>query len=167
MPNPLGVADKALFYWGDIESGTFAGESTADIWQRIRDRAESMGLDRPGISAQDVSKIRAAAGGVRSAATRLAGAPDEESTLGRYVGLAPWARPQEERNTIGRWQVRFEHQTFGDNGLESNWRTVMFKGQLPANIGDLRARISEDAQALADKYGVELAGVGSMNILEL
>lgn len=167
MPNPLGVADKALFYWGDIESGTLSGESTADIWARIRARAETMGLDRPGITAQDVSKIRAAAGQVRAAGTRLGSAPDEESLISRYVGLAPWSRPLEERNTHGMWQVRFEHTVSGDNGDETNWRTVMFKGQLPNTIGELRAQIEQDAQALADKYGVDHLGVGTMSILEL
>ncbi len=120
MPNPLGVADRALFYWGAIESGTMAGESTQEIWGRIRAAAESQGFDSPGITAQDVSKIRAAAGGVRAASTRLAAAQDIESTLGRFVATAPWARPLPERNTLGMWQVRFEHQTIGDNGLETS-----------------------------------------------
>lgn len=156
---------KAMAYWGVIEQATRDRLGTAEVWQAIREQAAAAGLDSPGITAQDVSRLRGLAGGVRATATRLENAEPEWGIDGGMIANAPWARPLSERNTLPLFQVRFEHTVQNNGQTTTEWRTVMFRNTLPTTVGELTEALEQDAEQMADDYGYTHVGIGSFSIL--
>jgi hypothetical protein len=60
------------------------------------------------------------------------------------------------------YQMTFIDQA---GNLVTDYKTSVFEMTLPGTIGELKDAISEDAQALADKYGVELVSADLHQIL--
>lgn len=154
----------SLAYYGAIQGATQRGEDTAGIWQAVRDVQASFGADvgLPGF--QDVNRMRNAAGLENRAIDNLSRTPGNIALDSQFISTAPWSRPQGEQNSLGIWQARIEHQTMVDGRLQTDWRTVQFTGGLPATVQDLRDAIDQDAQAMADQYGVEHVGVLSISL---
>lgn len=154
-----------LFYYGAIEHAARQGASTADIWSQLRGMADNAGLPRVGLSASQVSTLRGQAGRRIAAERSFAGLADDFGIGPRDVVVPPWARPLAERNATPDYAAQFLH-TFTDNGVQrSEWRTVRFSDGFPATAGDIRRAIELDAQAMADKYGVQHLGVSNIALL--
>lgn len=158
---------QSLQYWGSIEGAVRSGANTQGVWDAIRSAQASLGNSAPGIDIRDVSKMRSSAVGVRESARQFGNADGLSPVLGSYMATAPWARDLSDRNTLGMWQVRFEH-TFTDNGIERTaWRTTMFQGTLPPTVGDLQDAVDQDAQEMAKGYGFEHVAVANISILAI
>lgn len=158
---------RAMFYWGDIEAATLAGESTGQIWDRIRAHQDDPSSHAPAISATDVGWLRSKAVELRNAGSQLAQLGAEDMITGQVIPTAPWARELQSRNTVGMWQVRFEHQTESNGVLSTNWRTIMFQGDLPRTRAELEAAIEGDAIEIANKYNVTHVAVGNYTLFEV
>lgn len=165
MTSPSPGERKALFYFGVVEAGTIAGENTAQIWQRIRDAAAAQGLSSPGITIQQVNQLRASANLIKAATGRLGKGYGPSPIEGSMIGEAPWARPLNQRQATQMWQARFEH-TFIEGGEQStHWRTVTFTNELPGSVEEFNQAIFDDAAGMADAYGIEHVGIGSISLL--
>lgn len=167
MPDLSPRAKAAMRYWQTIETGAANNLPTADIWALIHEQAEEEGLASPGVTVQGVNELRAIASRIYASANRLERAREQVSITDRMAAEAPWARPLEQQAALGLYQVRYRHTTITAEGPQTNWRTSIFHGQLPGTVAELRAAISEDAQQLADKYGVSHVDFGNLQILSV
>lgn len=83
-----------------------------------------------------------------------------------HIGVPPWARDEVTMATAPIWHVTYTFTYLDQAGnLVSDFRTSVFEMTLPGTIGDLAAAISQDAQALADKYGFTLVDAALHQIL--
>jgi len=168
MPHAEPPKNPALAYWAEIEYAAANRMPTADLWRVLNDAAASLGLDSPGVTIQQVNEVRSMASGIQAASARLARLdPSYSLSDGRVVAQAPWSRSPAERQALPMYQVRFQHTVNGPNGEETQWRTSTLRGRLPRTLGDLLDAVGEDAENLADKYGGEHVGVGSLQLLSV
>lgn len=167
MTNLSDAARKALAYWPQIEEAAAARMTTADLWSNLRDAAQELGRDTPGVSILGVNELRSLATTIQASAARLDRMADSFAIDARHVGQAPWSRDPAERDALSIFQVRYQHTTLGAEGPETNWRTSIFYGQLPGTAGELRQAIAEDAGQLANKYGVNHVDFGNLQVLEV
>lgn len=150
MPFPEGTPDMLRAAYGAIERATYARASTSEIWQAVR---TSLGGSTSGIGfrgAQYVSRLRGIAAGMRNAEERLAKAGGEHGIGHEHIGIPPWARAENVRNSAPAYAARFEalstNPAFiegvpGEPEFQSSWLTLKF-GQLPATVGALRDMIA-------------------------
>lgn len=167
MPELSNAAVKALAYWGVIEYAANNRFTTADLWNALRDEAERLGLSSPGVTVRGVAQLYGLAVANQSAARRLERQRDQFAVTANLIGHYPTERPLTEQNALGMWQVRFQHTTLTETGEFTEWRTVMFRGALPATVGDLRDAVEADANELAADYGTEHVGIDSLQVLAL
>lgn len=158
---------SALVYWGAIQGAAARGENTAGVWQAVRDASEALGYENNLISFQDVNRLRAAAGAVNRAALAFGSADGSEPVTSSHFAVAPYSRDQDQMNALGLYQARVQHVTNVDGREETTWRTITFTGGLPPTVNDLRDAIDQDSEAMADQYGVQHVGVGSIQIMAI
>lgn len=100
-----------------------------------------------------------AAGAVQAAAAAAEIGPE-------HTAVPPWARDEVTMATAPIWHVTYTFETMDTTGrITTEFRTSVFEMVLPGTIGELADAIDEDAQALADKYGVTLVGARLHQIL--
>ena len=156
---------KAMAYWGVIEPAAAARMPTAELWSALRAAAAELGLPSPGVTLRGVNEVCAAANAIHRAERDFARLEDGMSLGDRYVAQTPWSRSLAEQNALPTYHVRFLHTFSGPEGEQSEWRTSVITGQLPDTAGELHDLVSEDAENLADKYGVDHVGYSSVQIL--
>lgn len=141
--------------------------TTAELWGAIRAEAGRLGLDRPGVSAADVSRLRGAAGQIQARSDALSATAGNRAIRSDLISRAPWAEPVGGRSPLPRFQVRFAH-TFTLRGVESTeWRTVMINSKLPRTVGELRDMIDADAEQIARGYQGEHVGIGALQVIQV
>lgn len=155
----------ALRWWGVIEESARYGMTTEDLWNNLRDAAEEAGLSGPGVTITGVNELRSLATRIQNSGRQLERIGLDTVLTHEHIADAPWSRTDTERSAYGIYQVRYQHTTVTTEGPETTWRTSIFRGQLPETLGELQSAVAEDAQALADKYGVSHVDLGSMHIL--
>lgn len=156
---------NAGLYWGVVEGAARQGLGTAAIWDAIREHAAALGLESPGVTAQDVSRLRGQAGGIIRAENALGRAPAQQG-IGAEMIATPWfGRTLDRQNAMPVYQARFEHTVLRDGVEVTEWRTVTFRGALPATVGALADAVDLDAAQMADNYGVEHLGVGTISLM--
>lgn len=165
MPDLSPAARKALAYWPQIEEAARDGMTTQDLWSLLQDTAEEMGLSGPGVSAAGVSELRGIATSIQRSEQRFARADADLSIEHTMITEPPWARALPSQNALGIFQVRYQHTYLIDGEQQTDWRTSIFRGQLPGTVGDLRAAITEDASMLSNKYGVDHVDFDNVQIL--
>lgn len=103
---------------------------------------------------------------VRNAGEAVRAASDETFIGPEHVAIPPWAREERDMNANPIWHVTYQF-TSEQNGVTStDYKTSIFeRGQIPDTIGELKAALEEDANALASKYGVNLLSVDLHQIL--
>lgn len=167
MTTPDGLNPRALMFWGTIEGAARDRATTADLWSRLQDHADSLGLSGPGLTLADVNALRGRASEFINAERSLTRASDDYGIDASMIANAPWQRGIAERNALPMYQVRFEHQVIIDGVPQTKFRSVMFRGQLPATVGDLEDQIEGDAQEMADNYEEEHGGIGAISVLRV
>lgn len=167
MTEPGGLSKRALGFYGAVEAAVQQRQSTAELWDSLRAAAESFGLESPGLSLQDVNQLRSMAAGVRNSGEAFGHAQGSYGIDASMIASAPWSRPLAQQAGLKMFQVRFQHQTTGPNGPETNWRSVFLNGPLPPTKDDLLASIEVDAQQFAMRYGHEHVGIGSLTLLRV
>lgn len=165
MPELSPAGQRALTYWGSIQSAVSDRASTSEVWSAIRGAAASLGLDSPGITVAGVNELRSYAASARNAMERIDRAPDSANIIGRYVSAAPWGRSMAEQNAVPRYQVNFEHTTILEGQEVTSWRPLMIAGAIPGTVGDLRDAVEAAGNELADDYDMEHVGIGRIQVL--
>lgn len=147
MPDlPPGPRKALGLYWGVIQHAAAQHLPTADLWAAIRGAAAEAGLERPGVSAADVSTIRGYAGAMTRAAEALAKSEPGLGITPSMIATAPWARSLAEQNIAPRYQVTYAREALTAEGVQvSQYSTSIFDGALPDTVGELQNAILADA----------------------
>lgn len=154
-----------LGYWGVIEGAVTARMSTADLWTAIREATADPTNGLSGITLMDVNRLRSSAALIRNSGAEFNRATNDLVISGKMIATAPWARPEESQRLAPKLQIRFQHTTMKDGILETNWRTYMHPGQVPATVGDLRAIVDRAGQMLAQDYETDHVNVDALSVL--
>lgn len=104
---------------------------------------------------------------VRNAGESIRAANDETYIGPEHVAVPPWAREETAQLANPIWHVSYLFTSANSAGIVSQeYKTSVFQGGgFPQTVGQLKDAIAEDAQALADKYGVNLINVDLHQVL--
>jgi hypothetical protein len=82
------------------------------------------------------------------------------------ISVPPWARDEQVMNTTPVWHVTFEFTYVDQAGnVVTEHRTSVQEMALSGTIDQLQSDTEADAQAMADKYGVQFVSANSISIL--
>lgn len=152
-------------WFGVIQAGAREHDTTAQIWERIRNYADERSLAIPSNMFTEVNRMRSIATGLTVSSERLMRAADSDAITNAMVGQQIYTRGAEELNALAQlYHVRFELNTISQGEQTSGWYTLDYGGSLPATVGDLEADIEAYGQGLTDAYGVTFVGVGRIEI---
>lgn len=155
---------KLLLYWGSIVNSVFQRVSTADLWDNVRTVAKQEGVELTGVRMTDMNALRSIAARQRTAQENLnAARPGSVITAGMIASDLSARSPQAQQ-LAPKSIVRFQHDITVDGQLQTVWRASTIDGPLPATVDDLRFQVEQDAEAMADDYGVTHIGIGLMQI---
>lgn len=163
----MALTDRAAsalgWAFGAIQGATYQGLSTSDIWQALRDAAESQGLSTVGLNAADVSSLRGYAAQIRNAADQLSNADPSQGLEANMVGYAPWSMDQNTLNTAPEYWARVEMTVADEQGNQSTgWVTMTGITSLNMTAGDLQSMIQANAEAAAISEGTGTTPRGSL-----
>jgi hypothetical protein len=149
--------------FGAIQGATYEGLNTTDIWQRLRDAAESQGLSTVGLSAADVSSLRGYAGQMKAASDALGAADPSLGIESSMVGVAPWSMSQATLNAAPEWWARVEMTVADEQGnMTTGWVTMTGITSLNMTAGDLNQMIQANAEAAAVQEGAGTTPRGTL-----
>jgi hypothetical protein len=166
MPDPPGRSPQPAAWWGSILAAARKRATTAEVWQAIRSYADEAGLQLPPNLFAEVNRMRSLASGLRASSDQLMRARSSDALTSGMIGHQIYQRGGPGQALAPLYHVRFqmEHQL---EGLRSTgWYTLEYSGQLPDTVGDLMDDIAGYAEGLSGTYGVELVGVGTVEIGE-
>jgi hypothetical protein len=169
MPRLTSTVSAALADWWTLAlDAGFKGYSSTDLQGAAKDIAEQNNITLPFQTYTALSTLFGYARRMSNASDTVHGANDEDYIQAEHIAVPPWARDQQDMNTSP-----IHHVTYLMTGLDSEgnpfseYKTSVFEypQRLPATIGELKDSITEDAQALADKYEIQLLNVDLHQIL--
>lgn len=147
---------NALKYWANILNSAYAGDSTADMWTKIRNQQAEYGLDRPGASAPDVSVLRGFANRIVNGARAFAAAADTDTITDAMMAVAPYtANDLAGIATAPTYHVRYQNVIQAADGtITEVWNTSVFTAaDFPGTVGELKDAIDTHATEIAAQGG--------------
>lgn len=154
----MALSDRAManlgWAFGAIQGAAYQGLTTSQLWDSLRNAAESQGLSTVGLSASDVSQLRGYAGQIADASRQLAdGDPGLGITSG-MVGYAPWSMDLNTLAVAPEYWARVEMTVADENGnLSTGWATMTGITSVNMTVGDLNTLIQANAEAAAISEG--------------
>lgn len=167
MPRLTDSQRSALGRWWTLaEAGAYGGFLSTDIVAAASDLAGQQGSALSFGEARDLAVLYGYGRRMANAAGAL-GAADANAVIDfTMIGVPPWARDEQVMNTTPIWHVSFDFSYIDAAGnAVTDIRTSVFEMTMPETVGGLTDALQEDAQALADKYNVELTGIQLREIL--
>lgn len=163
----MALSERAMgalgWAFGAIQGAVYEGLSTADVWQALRNAAESQGLDTLGLNAVDVSQLRGYAAQMRQAADNLQNATPENSIDASMIGYAPWSMSQDTLNVTPEYWARVEMTVADEQGNTSTgWTTMTGINSLNMTAGQLQGIIEGNAAAAALSQGTGTTPKGTL-----
>lgn len=153
-------------WWTLAEGAAYQGFLTTDVISAAADLANQAGTSLSFAEARAISTLYGYGRRMSNAAAALGAAPDEAVIDPSMIGVPPWARDEQVMNTTPIWHVTYEFSYIDQAGnAQTDLRTSVFEMTLPETVGGLNDAISQDAQALADKYGVQLVDTNLTEVL--
>lgn len=165
MTTPNGLPLSALQFLG-VARGAVAGRaSTAEFYQALKDAAATFPGDQSIPTFRAANQLRSAAVQMRNAADAFQSAPAETAITPDRIGVAPYARSLAEQAAAPIFTVGINlHLADNETGeITSQYTQVRFTG-VAMTKGNLLELVQQDAEALADNYGMAYAG---HDVLEL
>lgn len=153
---PLSERAQSALGWafGSILGAAYEGLSTADLWQSLRDAAESQGFSTVGLSGADVSQLRGYASQIVRAADSLAAADAAAGIDSSMIGYAPWSMDLNTLAVAPEYWARVEMTTADEQGnLTTGWVTMTGINSLNMTVQDLNTIIQGNAEAAAISEG--------------
>jgi hypothetical protein len=169
MPRLTSTVSAALADWWTLAlDAGFKGYSSTDLQSAARDIAEQNDITLPFQTYTALSTLFGYARRMSNASDAVRAADEEDYIQAQHIAVPPWARDEQAQNTQPIWHVTYQFTYLDENGFaQTEYKTSVFDGpgQMPATIGELKDAVNEDAQALAEKYGVTLLVVDLHQIL--
>ena len=156
---------KLLLYWGNIVNSVFERASTADLWANVRFVAQREGVDLSRVRMTDMNVLRSIAARQRTSQENLNAARPGSVITASMISTDLSSRSPQAQQLAPKSVVRFQHDITVDGQLQTIWRSSTIDGPVPTTVDDLRARVEQDAEAMADDYGVTHIGIGLMQLV--
>lgn len=167
MPGPRARQVDPMAWWGIIQASATAGETTAELFGRIRSEAERLGVPLPPGGAVAFNDVRSAAVKLREAASNLSDAPDSYAITRAHLAALPYGPGPSATGGPRVFDVRVAYTALRLGQEESDYVTLRYTGGLPATVGELRAEAEDVTASLVEGYGAALTGIGAIQIGEL
>lgn len=152
-------------WWNLAYDAGFGGFTTTDLISAASDIVRQAGISLSFQTSQDLAVLYGYARRMSNAADVVQSALDTATITADMKSIPPWARDEQILNTTPIHHVIFEFTYIDQAGvLTTDFRTSVFEMTFPGTIGDLKDAVTEDAQAMADKYGVQFQ---SINLLQI
>lgn len=155
---------KLAAYWGLIQQGVSARMTTAQLWNTVKQAAQTENADLTGVRIFDMNNIRGLAASIRNQSQNFMNAPSNASIDNTMISQNINSRPLLDQNEVQIYQVRFEHLVTTGGEQSSVWRTIQYTMDMPTTKDALLADIEANAIALANNYNVGHAGIGQIQI---
>lgn len=165
MPDMTPGFRKALGLYQSIVGGASEGMTTADIWSALQDVADRSGQTLSGISATDVSRLRAAAGAELRATANLADAPFGSTIDASMISTAPYARDPLVMDAAPRFNVTISLNTLSEGVSALSHYVVSYTGFLPPTTDQLLNDLEAQAAELGAQYGFEAGDIVGVSIV--
>jgi hypothetical protein len=161
------VQRSALADWWDLaQAAAFGGFTTTDTITAAAQLAADAGRSLAFAESTAISTLYGYARRMSNAASALGVAAPNAVIDANMIAVPPWARDEQVMNTTPIWHVSYTFEYLDQAGnLQSEYRTSVFEMTMPETVGELSAAIQDDAQFLADKYGVTLVNASLTSIL--
>lgn len=164
--NPRTYADP-MAWWGVIQAGVTEHLTTAELWEKINERAAELGVDGPVGGALGINQVRSIAASLRNASDLLTGAPATDAIVGRYLAPLPYGHTPGQGAGPRLFDVRVNYTAVRGGNPESSYVTLRYTGGLPATVGELRDDAQLVTESLVEGYGASLTDIGAIQIGEL
>jgi hypothetical protein len=169
VPRLSSIQAQTLAQWWNLAQD-FAREgfTTTELISAANDIARQAGEKLSFATNTALSTIYGYARRMFNAASVVQSALDSDVIGKEHLGIPPWARDEQVMNTSPIWHVTYQFTYLDSQGdVQYDYKTSIFKMTFPDTIGELKDMLSEDAQALADKYGVEFVSADLHEILSV
>jgi len=157
---------RPMAWWGAIQAGAAAHETTAQIWDRIHAQSAAAGLREPPDLFLLVNQLRSQGAGLAYASERLASAPESAALTSEYLAPLPYARSSVEQALVRNFFARVEYTAVRAGATEHSYITLPYSGTLPDTVGALYADAQLATDSLVGGYGAELVSVDRIEIGE-
>ena len=157
-------------YWGVIQAGARARQTTAALWLSVRYASEVANETLAPGSFQRMNQLRSLASEQIRADAALARLTPDQAITADQIARDINSRDQAARNLAPRYRVGFTVTgTEITTGTVTDLRlTDTFGANLPATRGDLEDSLSIEAPAMGEAYGFVLEpGVSNISIREV
>jgi len=167
MPRLTATVAAALADWWPLAlDAGFKGYQAGDLQSAARDIAAASGETLPFQTYTALATLYGYARRMYNASQAVSNADDTTYIASEHIATPPWARDIPAQNANPIWHVTYQFTYMDQDGFsQTEFKTSIFEQNFPQTIGELKDAISEDAQALADKYGVKLQAVDLHQIL--
>lgn len=167
MPRLTATVASALADWWPLAlDAGFKGFNAGDLQAAARDIAAANGITLPFQTYTSLATLYGYARRMFNASQAVRNADEADYIATDHIATPPWARDEPTQNANPIWHVTYQFTYLDENGFsQTEFKTSIFEQNFPQTIGELKDAVSEDAQALADKYGVRLQAVDLHQIL--
>lgn len=167
MTTPSGLPLSALQYWGVARGSVAARASTAEFYSALQEAAAQFGPDVRIPDFATVNQLRSAAVSVRNAQEQFQRMPDSNAIDASQIGRVPYGRSLDAQAAMPIYHVGVNITTSDrKTGAEStDYRVVQFTGTLPETKDELLRLVGQDAEELANTYGVDYLNHDVVEIL--
>lgn len=167
MPRLTTAVRSALADWWNLASdAAHGGYTTTDLVQAAADLARQAGRALAFAESTALATLFGYAKRMVNAGSALRAAFDHQVIVPAHIAIPPWARDEAAQNAYPIWHVTYTFSYIDARGVRHDeYRTSVFEVTFPQTVGQLRADVAADAQALADKYGIDLLSAELHQIL--
>lgn len=153
-------------WWNLAQSAAGGGFTATDTISAASAIAGQFGEPFAFSDSAAVAVLYGYANRMNTAAGIFQGAGLEDAIDASMIGTPPWARDQPEMNTAPIWHATFMMDYIDQGGEQrSGFFTSVFDMTLPGTVGGLLDDMTDDAQAMADKYGYQFVGIRPIQLL--
>lgn len=157
-------AQKLLSLFGSIQASTFAEMGTAEVWDEIRQAAESTGADISGVSAADVSQLRGIANAARTAMQAFQRADPAAGITGNMIFQSPFGPTPTGAEVLPAYRVRYQLLVSTPEGQEATLWQSYTTTQLPGTKEGLTGDIASVGAGDSAHYGMTMQAVNRVLI---
>lgn len=152
--------------WDLVQHAGFGGFTATALNEAAANIAAEAGIRLSFQYYADLGTLYGYARRMSNAADAAQSALDSDIIGPDHMAAPPWARDEQVMNDTPKWHVVFDF-TYADSAgeLYTEKRTSIFDMTFPRTIGDLKDAITEDAQAMAQKYQVVFEAADLLMIL--
>jgi hypothetical protein len=162
---PRKVGTAGLFA-NEIRAAATRHETTGQMFDRIRERAEVLGVSLPRDIVTGAARIRSGFTKMTYGSEAIARASDTDALHAGMIGRQAYGRGALGPADVPTWMVDFQLDVDHGSGSSAEWHHLRYVGSLPATVGALQEDIANYSDLLSMSYNVAVGELGSIMIGE-